>query len=207
MRARGGSEERKTVTVLCATLPRLQPHADTLAPADALRRVTALLARLLAAVHEAAGYVPRYTGGDLLAFFGAPIPLATHAESALRAALQMQHVTREEMRALWADLAASSPLQIGIHTGEVIVSRIRPYDLHVEYRATSSALRLAARLGSLATPGTSVVSHSTYTLASRDFRWTRLGAVQGDGARDVLPCYTFAGTHAGADAPAATPRT
>ena len=177
------------MTLVWITFPLLQQHLETFAPAAARQNLTAVLARCLAAIHDSAGYVPRYTGGEVLACFGAPLPLATHAACALHVAFRLHQILHEEMPMRWPGLPLPSPLQIGVHTEPMIVSHIRLYDLHVEFTAMEELQRLAQRLSALAKPGTSVASQATYALVPTEFHWTRIGAMQGTGAGDVVPCY------------------
>ena len=96
-------------------------------------------------------------GDGIFALFGAPIAHEDHAQRALYAALRMQ----EEMRR-YADrirLQRGVPLQIrvGLNTGEVVVRSIRTDDLHTDYVPIGHATSLAARLQSLANPGSIVL--------------------------------------------------
>src|SRR5262245_10176229 len=113
--------------------------------------------------------------------------------SALYAALRMQ----EEMRR-YADqvrLARGVPLQIrvGLNSGEVVVRSIRTDDLHTDYVPIGHATSLAARLQSLAHPGSIVVSESTFRLTDGFFAFKALGAAQIKGVSEPVPVYEVAG--------------
>ena len=72
------------------------------------------------------------------------------------------------------------PLQIrvGLNTGEVVVRSIRTDDLHTDYVPIGHATGLAARLQSVANPGSIVVSASTFRLTDGFFAFNALGAAQ-----------------------------
>jgi class 3 adenylate cyclase len=65
-------------------------------------------------------------------------------------------------------------VRIGIHTGLVVVGRIGN-DLRMEYTAIGDTTNLAARLQTLAAPGTVAISEATYRLAGDFFDVRDLG--------------------------------
>ena len=124
---------------------------------------------------------------------GAPIAHEDHAQRALYAALRMQEAMRR-----YADrvrLARGVPLQIrvGLNTGEVVVRSIRTDDLHTDYVPIGHATSLAARMQSLANPGSIVVSASTLRLTDGYFAFNALGAAQIKGVSEPVPVYEVVG--------------
>ena len=87
------------------------------------------------------------------------------------------------------------PLQIrvGLNTGEVVVRSIRTDDLHTDYVPIGHATSLAARLQSLANPGSIVVSASTFRLTDGFFAFNALGAAQIKGVSEPVPIYEVVG--------------
>src|SRR5690242_16846102 len=154
MAARGAlNGERKTITALFADMKGSTSLIEDLDPEEARRIVDPTLKLMMDAVHRYEGYVAQSLGDGIFALFGAPIAHEDHAQRALFAALRMQ----EEMR-LYSDklrLEHGVPLQIrvGINTGEVVVRSISTDDLHTDYVPVGHSTNLAARMESLATPG------------------------------------------------------
>jgi class 3 adenylate cyclase len=102
------------------------------------------------------GTVDKFLGDGLLAFFGDPIPLENHAESAVRAALDMQR-EMTELNAQWSAAGISETkggllIRIGIKTGVVIVGNLGSAR-RVEYTVVGSTVNIASRLQSIAPPG------------------------------------------------------
>ncbi len=192
--ARGATDgERKTITALFADIKGSMALIEDLDPEEARALVDPALALMMDAVHRYEGYVAQSLGDGIFALFGAPIAHEDHAQRALYAALRMQEAMRR-----YADsvrLARGVPLQIrmGLNTGEVVVRSIRTDDLHTDYVPIGHATSLAARLQSLANPGSIVVSASTFRLTDGFFAFHALGAAQIKGVSEPVPIYEVVG--------------
>jgi predicted ATPase/class 3 adenylate cyclase len=190
LRARGAPDgERKTITALFADIKGSMDLLEDLDPEDARQLIDPALTLMMDAVHRYEGYVAQSLGDGIFALFGAPIAHEDHAQRALYAALRMQ----AEMRR-YADrvrLARGVPLQmrVGLNTGAVVVRSIRTDDLHTDYVPIGHATGLAARLQSLANPGSIVVSESTFRLTEGYFAFHALGAAQIKGVSELVPVY------------------
>src|SRR5437899_5493200 len=80
-------------------------------------------------------------------------------------------------------------IRVGVNTGEVVVRSIRKNDLHTDYVPIGHSTSLAARLESLATPGTIVVSEHTHKLTEGYFEFRSLGEAQVKGVSEPVPIY------------------
>jgi predicted ATPase/class 3 adenylate cyclase len=194
LEARGAPDgERKIITALFADIKGSMDLLEDLDPEDARQLIDPALQLMMEAVHRYEGYVAQSLGDGIFALFGAPIAHEDHAQRALYAALRMQEAMRR-----YADhvrLAHGLPLQIrvGLNTGEVVVRSIRTDDLHTDYVPVGHATGLAARLQSLANPGSVVVSASTFRLTEGFFAFKALGAAQIKGVSEPVPVYEVAG--------------
>src|SRR5256886_6670660 len=194
LEARGAPDgERKTITALFADIKGSMDLLEDLDPEDARRLVDPALTLMMQAVHRYEGYVAQSLGDGIFALFGAPIAHEDHAQRALYAALSMQ----EEMRR-YADRArlqrgVPPQIRVGLNTGEVVVRSIRTDDLHTDYVPIGHATSLAARLQSLANPGSIVVSEPTFRLTDGFFAFHALGAAQIKGVSEPVPLYEVVG--------------
>jgi predicted ATPase/class 3 adenylate cyclase len=194
LEARGAPDgERKTITALFADIKGSMDLLEDLDPEDARHLIDPALTLMMEAVHRYEGYVAQSLGDGIFALFGAPIAHEDQAQRALYAALRMQ----EEMRR-YVDrvrLRRGLPLQIrvGLNTGEVVVRSIRTDDLHTDYVPIGHATSLAARMQSLANPGSIVVSESTFRLTAGFFAFNALGATQIKGVSEPVPVYEVMG--------------
>ncbi len=169
----------------CLYGPARQPLLQAAAPADlsaSLRQVTTLsldlvdstaalhrlgderYSELLTAFHRTCAQVIARHGGraddpqgddGIMCYFGYPEASETAAESAVNAGLQLlQAVQRLQVR-----------VRIGIATGRVAVRDAQPVGL---------SIHMAARLQSVAAPGSVLVSESTHALVAQRFQMEAL---------------------------------
>lgn len=133
---------------------------------------------LRAVMQKHKGYIAQYLGDGILVYFGYPNISESDCERALRAAL-------DTLRAI----ASTKPVagvqlqvRIGIATGSVVIGQlVGAGDTH-EIGAVGETPNLAARMQSLALPGTVVVSDTARDVAGDLFAFRSLGKVAVKGA-------------------------
>jgi class 3 adenylate cyclase/tetratricopeptide (TPR) repeat protein len=166
--------ERKLVTVLFADVVGSTSIAERIGAEEMRTLMDRCFGQMLEEVHRYEGTVNQFTGDGIMALFGAPLALEDAPRRAVLSALGIQRALardRAELRDTWrTDLQ----VRIGIHTGLVVVGRIGN-DLRMEYTAIGDTTNLAARLQTIAAPGSIVVSEATHRLAGAFFRSRDLG--------------------------------
>jgi predicted ATPase/class 3 adenylate cyclase len=192
--ARGAPDgERKTITALFADIKGSMDLLEDLDPEEARRIVDPALTLMMEAVHRYEGYVAQSLGDGIFALFGAPIAHEDHAQRALYAALRMQENIKQYADQLRLEQGVPLQIRVGLNTGEVVVRSIRTDDLHTDYVPIGHATGLAARLQSLANPGSIVVSAPTFRLTDGYFAFHALGAAQIRGVSEPVPIYEVVG--------------
>jgi class 3 adenylate cyclase/tetratricopeptide (TPR) repeat protein len=168
------SAERRQLTVLFCDLVGSTALSARLDPED-LRAVIGAYHRCVAAVIErSGGFVAKYMGDGVLAYFGYPRADEHDAERAVRAGLGLV----EAVAGL--DTAAGVPLsaRVGIATGLVVVGDLLGQGAAQEQAVVGETPNLAARLQALAEPGMVVIAASTRRLTGGLFDYEDLGAVE-----------------------------
>src|SRR5712692_3495132 len=194
MAARGALDgERKTITVLFADIKSSMALIEDLDPEEARSIIDPALTLMMAAVHRYEGYVAQSTGDGIFAFFGAPIACEDHVQRALYAALRMQEDGKQYAEKLRREKGLNLQIRVGLNTGEVVVRSIRKDDLHTDYVPIGHATSLAARMESLATPGSILVTEQTQKLAEGYFEFKSLGAAQVKGVTEPVHIYEVLG--------------
>jgi class 3 adenylate cyclase/tetratricopeptide (TPR) repeat protein len=162
------SEERRMVTVLFGDLVGFTTRAERLDPEAVKALVDGCFERVVAVITSFGGRVDKLLGDGVVALFGAPVAHEDDAERAVRCALRIQQ-TLQEYSGQRAELLGGVPLQmrIGINTGEVLTGTVAGTD----YTAMGDAVNTAARLQSVADPGTVLVGASTRALTRHTIRY------------------------------------
>jgi class 3 adenylate cyclase len=166
--------ERRQLTVLFCDLVGSTALSARLDPED-LRAVIGAYQRCAAAVIEGTGgFVAKYMGDGVLAYFGYPRADEHDAERAVRAGLALV----EAVAGL--DTAAGEQLQarVGIATGLVVVGDLVGDGEARERGVVGETPNLAARLQELAAPGTVAIAPSTRRLTGGLFDYEDLGPVE-----------------------------
>ncbi len=148
---------------------------------------------MMDAVHRYEGYVAQSRGDGIFALFGAPIAQEDHARRALYAALRMQEEIKRYSDRLRIEKGVPLAIRVGLNSGEMVVRSIRKDDLHTDYVPIGHSVNVAARMESLATPGSIAVSESTFRSTQGYFRFRDLGPVAVKGVSDPVRVYELEG--------------
>ncbi|MGA2289066.1 AAA family ATPase [Bradyrhizobium sp.] len=177
--------ERRQVTVLICDMIGSTALASTLDPEE-LRKVMGLYISTCAnVVTSLGGFVARYTGDGLVAYFGHPAGLEDAAERAVRAGLQLGQVV--------PTLAALPNLTLhvrtGIATGLVVVGDLLGEGAAREETVVGETPALAARLQSFAPPDGVAITDSTRRLIDGMFELESLGLCELKGVPGPNPVW------------------
>src|SRR5437667_1277797 len=163
--------ERRQLTVMFCDLVGSTPLSARFDPED-LRELIGVYHRCVAeTVARFAGFVAKYMGDGVLAYFGYPRAHEDDAERAVRAGLAVV----EAVRRLQTPEALHT--RIGLATGLAVVGDLIGSGAAEERAVIGEAPNLAARLQSLAGPNSVVVAQSTRRLVGDLFEYRELGAV------------------------------
>ncbi len=135
------------------------------------------------------GFVARFLGDGILAYFGYPRAHERDAERALLAALELQRRVTDLDTEIQGTRLAPLSLRIGVHSGHVVMA---PEALSVETSvpgAVGDAANLAARLQTEAPPGGILVSQETLELVDGVFDYESLGSRPMKGLSREVPVF------------------
>ncbi len=167
-----GVAERRQLTVLyCDVAGSITPVP--IDPEDLRDLLNVYRACCAEHVARFGGYIAKHTGGGVLACFGYP---RAHEDDPIRAIHAGQAIL--EFGASLASKGGPVPhMRIGIATGLVVVGDLIGDGVTRENNVVGETPNLAARLQSLADPGTLVIADATHRLAGRFFEYRDLGKV------------------------------
>jgi class 3 adenylate cyclase/predicted ATPase len=185
--------ERKTVTALFADIKGSMELIEDLDPEEARRLVDPALKLMMDAVHRYQGYVAQSTGDGIFAVFGAPVAHEDHPQRALHAARRMQEDLKRYADRLRERGQPPLSVRVGVNSGEVVVRSIQTGDAHTEYTPIGHSISLAARLQTLAAPGTVVIGESVQKFVEGYFQLKALGASRIKGVSEPVEVYEVTG--------------
>jgi len=161
------SAERRQLTVMFCDLVGSTPLAARIDPED-LRGIIGAYHRCVTEIVEGfGGFVARYMGDGVLAYFGYPQAHEDDAERATRCGLALVD------RVPQLNQAEELHARVGIATGLVVVG-----GEVVEHDVAGDTPNLAARLQALAEPDTVVIGASTRRLTGDLFEYRDLGEIE-----------------------------
>ena len=135
------------------------------------------------------GKIARYMGDGALVYFGFPQAHEDDAERAVRAALSLIGAV-----ASIRNVAAALQIRIGIATGTVVVTELLIEKTPAEQEVVGETPNLAARLQTMAEPGTVLICASTRRLTGGEFHYRDLGPVALKGWAEPVQVYQVLGT-------------
>ena len=182
--------ERRQLTVMFCDLVGSTALSTRIDPED-MRDIIGAYHRCCAEViAKAGGFVARYMGDGVLAYFGYPLAHENDAERAVRAGLELIAAVTK------LDVGAETALRVrvGIATGLVVVGDLIGEGASREYEVVGETPNLAARLQALAEPDTVVIAGNTRSLLGELFEYRTLGSVAIKGFADPVPVWQVIGT-------------
>jgi class 3 adenylate cyclase/predicted ATPase len=184
--------ERRQVTVMFADLVGSTALSTRLDPED-LREIIGAYHRCCAEqIEKSGGFVARYMGDGVLAYFGYPRADEDDAERAVYAGLALVAAVAG------LDLGPEAKLRVrvGIATGLVIVGDLIGEGAAQEHEVVGETPNLAARLQSLAEPDTVVIEGGTRRLVGGLFEYLALGSLSITGFSGPVPVWRVIGASA-----------
>ena len=135
--------ERRTATILYTDIAGFTATAETMRPEQVFETLNEYFPAVIEPIARLGGVVNQFQGDAMLVTFNVPVEDASHADNAVKAAMDIIRVTRERQ-------FAGVPLKtrIGINTGEVIAGNVGSGE-RFNYTVHGDAVNLAARLEQL----------------------------------------------------------
>ena len=177
--------ERRQVTVMFSDLVGSTALAARMDPEDLGEVISGYQKCVAQAVQRFGGFVAKYMGDGVLIYFGYPQAHEDDAERAVRAGLDIAAVVAKlETRA-----NENLKVRIGIATGIVVVGDLVGQGSAQEQAVVGETPNLAARLQTLAEPGSLVIAEATRRLLGGAFELKALGSQVLKGFGAAVPVW------------------
>ncbi len=161
--------EKKEITMFFSDLEKFSSFSERLDPPRLIELLNVYLTEMGQVIkQETGGYLDKFVGDAIVAFWNGPVAQPDHAARAVRAAILCQRRLAERRDAWAAQFNAVLKMRIGIGTGEVVVGNMGSAD-KFNYTMLGDAANASSRLEG------ANKAFGTYTMASEQ-TWQQAGA-------------------------------
>jgi class 3 adenylate cyclase len=185
------SPERRPLSVMFIDLVGSTAIGQRLDPEDVREVIAAFHGVVRGLVTRFGGFVARYMGDGVLAYFGYPQAHEADAERAIRAGLTIVEAVAS------LNTAAGPPgtlkVRIGVDTGFVVTGDLIGFGASLEIAVVGDTPNLASRLQTAAEPDTVVISDATRMLVGGLFEYRALVLSELKGRRGVEHAWVVLG--------------
>ncbi len=192
-RLRLGGEKRE-LTLFFSDIEKFSSFSEKLDPETLTGLLNAYLTDMTDIILEEGGYLDKYIGDAIVAFWNAPAAQPDHAIRAVRAVLRCQRTLAERRAQYQSKTGVSIKARIGMNTGQVTVGNMGSRD-RFNYTVLGDAANLASRLeGANKTFGTyNLISETTWAQCQDRFIGRELGRIRVVGRQQPVRVYEVLG--------------
>jgi len=184
--------EARVLTLMFTDLANFTAMSERLTAEATVEVLTEYFNAMTPIIHRLGGTVDKFIGDAVMAFWGAPLDDAQHAEHAVRAAIEMQAAMEVLSASLQARGLPAIAMRVGLHTGRVVVGNVGSHS-RFSYTVIGDAVNLASRLeGANKEFGTGILlSGATAALLPPDLVLRQLGTIHVKGKSEAVEVYTL----------------
>ena len=184
--------ERRQVTVAFIDMVGSSRLAAMLDPEDMSELIVAYRRAAGAAIEAHGGYIARFLGDGILAYWGFPRAREDDTARAISGCLAVLDGV-DALNAAGLAQGQRISVRIGIEAGIVVVGRLGAHDPRAEAGIVGDAPNLAARLQGRAEPDSIVTTASVRALAAHRFAFVPAGEMEAPGHAHRVALFRVAG--------------
>ncbi|MDQ6993823.1 MAG: adenylate/guanylate cyclase domain-containing protein [Mariprofundus sp.] len=186
--------EVRIMTAFFSDIQGFSTFSEKLSPEDLVTLLNEYLSEMCDIIGKHQGTVDKFEGDAIMAFWGAPLPMADHARLALLASLEMQQKL-VEMRQKWATEGRDQlHVRMGLNSGPMLVGNMGSRT-RMNYTIMGDAVNLASRLeaGNKFYGTYLMMTKATKELAGAGFVTRKLDCIQVIGKKKPVIIYEILG--------------
>jgi len=186
--------EKRELTILFTDLAGFSTFSEKLGPVELTALLNDYLSEMTDIILDEGGTLDKYEGDAIIAFWNAPLEQSDHALRACRAVLRCQRRLAERREDYQKRTGAVLHMRAGLNTGQVVVGNMGSRK-RFNYTILGDAANLASRLegANKAFETETMISESTWSLVSNEFRGRKLADLRVVGRRTAVPVYELTG--------------
>ena len=179
----------RELTVMFCDMRGFTKMSEHMEPVQLQELLTGVFSRLTSLIRANRGTIDKYMGDCVMAFWGAPVETAEHAQLAVKSAMEMANAVRDINLDHRARGLPDIGIGIGLNTGTMCVGDMGS-NIRRSYTVIGDAVNLGSRLEGLSKAyGLDiVVSESTRKLAP-NFAWQELDRVRVKGKDQAVAIF------------------
>jgi adenylate cyclase len=185
----GASVTVRETTILFADIVGFTARCESLPPEEVAAFLNQFFSLAADVIFTYGGTLDKFIGDAVMAFFGAPLPQADHAERAVRSAVELLKALESWNTERVAEGLDRVEVRVAINSGPVVVGDIGSAR-RVDYTVLGNTVNVTARLEEhVAKPGSIVLGESTRAAVAGLFPCEPLGSVQLKGLSRAIEIY------------------
>jgi class 3 adenylate cyclase/tetratricopeptide (TPR) repeat protein len=161
------ASERKYITVLFADISGYTTLAERLDPEEVKDLVSHIIGEIAKVVFKYEGQIEKFAGDQVMALFGVPLAHEDDPVRAVKTASEIHEVVRGISLEVQKNIGQPLSVHIGINTGLAVTGK---FEIEKAiHQIAGDTVNIASRLCTLAKPGETLVSQTTYRQAEGFF--------------------------------------
>jgi adenylate cyclase len=186
--------EKQFLTIFFSDVENFSTHAEQMPPDDLLTQISVYFQQVSRAIADEHGTVDKFIGDGVMAFWGAPLPLADGVLRACRGALRAARRMERTNQSWQAEGRPPFQIRIGLNSADVLVGNVGSSE-RFSYTVMGDGVNVAARLeGMNKTFGTTIcISDSVFEAVAAKIVARPLRRVQVKGRKQAFMVYELLG--------------
>jgi len=180
------------VTLVFSDIRGFTAMSERRQPEEIVRMLNEYFELMVDVIFKHEGTLDKFVGDEIVALFGAPVPLPSAEIKAVECAVDMLAVLAEFNRVRVAQGQEEIRIGVGINTGTVVTGAIGS-SRALQYTAIGDAVNTASRLCSVAKANEILLSEPTYARVQSVVNAVALPPVRVKGKADVLKIWNVTG--------------
>jgi adenylate cyclase len=137
--------ERRNLTVVFSDIRSFTTYSEKHTPEDVVSNLGEYLTDMVDVILRYGGMLDKFVGDEIMAVFGAPVPVPDHAERGCMTALEMIR-SLDSLKERWTAMGKETfNIGVGVNTGEMIVGNLGSRQIF-DYTVIGDNVNLGARL-------------------------------------------------------------
>jgi adenylate cyclase len=191
--------DNKDVTIIFTDIKGFTSFSEKHTPQEVVNRLNEYLGVMVQVIEEYDGYVDKFIGDGIMAYWGAPLAQADHANLAIACVLSMNN-SMEKLCAKWqAEGVEPFAIRAGVQSGEVVAGNVGLRGKKMEYTVIGDTVNQAARLESSAKyyGVDALVGEKTYQMTCDVYDYRELDKIRMMGKEIPVTVYELIGPLSG----------